>query len=332
MTSSSLYPLLFDPVFQYRLWGGRDLEDFMSASLPGPGPYGEAWILSDRDDISSVVTNGPLKGRSLTELMRESGADIMGPHWKEHSRFPLLLKFLDCQEMLSVQVHPSDDQTELLPQGENGKTEAWVVLKAGHRSKIYEGLEPGTTRETLRTAISDKTLGSLLPSFAPKPGDAVYIPAGTVHALGNGVMVFEVQENSDVTFRLYDWDRVDEKTGKPRELHVEKGLASIDFDQRAGHPVVPVTEPGSPIGREQLFLCGHFEVWRTTGPHSRSVGAEGEPRILVCLEGSGIVRSGEGSSPLKRGAVMLLPAAVGQCVCEPDSPMTLLEIAIPGPV
>lgn len=259
MQKSQLYPLRFDPILQYRLWGGTRLEDFLPRAASGDGPYGEAWVLSDRDDFASLVAEGPLKGKSLTHLMTHYSEEIMGKSDTPGHRFPLLLKFLDCREMLSVQVHPSDLQTDLLPPGENGKTEAWVVLDADPSSRIYAGLYPSTTPELIRQAIAGKTVAEFLPSFTPKIGDAVFIPAGTVHTLGDGVMVFEVQENSDVTFRLYDWDRVDAKTGVPRELHVEKALASIDFAQGVGRPVVPLQETGV---RELLFKSDYFQVWR----------------------------------------------------------------------
>lgn len=329
MNQPNFYPLRFDPIFQYRLWGGRNLEEFMSTPLPGDGPYGEAWILSDRDDFASVVADGPLKGRTLTELVNEFPSEMMGSLSLDHPRFPLLLKFLDCQEMLSVQVHPADSQTNLLPPGEYGKTEAWVVIGADPKCLIYEGLRPGTNPESLRKAIDDKTLGNQLPSFTPNVGDAVYIPAGTVHTLGGGVLVFEVQENSDVTFRLFDWDRVDPKTGKPRELHVDKGLASIDFRQGVGRPVISVVEEGNPVRREMLFQGDHFWVWRTFGEVPPTVGGSNEPHVLVCLEGSGHVEHNGSNYGINKGNAMLLPAAIGECVCLPNSPMTLLEIAIP---
>ncbi len=305
------------------------MEQFMSTSLPTDGPYGEAWILSDRDDFSSIVADGSRKGQTLTELVKDFPEMMMGSRAKGHPRFPLLLKFLDCQELLSVQVHPSDSQTELLPPGENGKTEAWVVLEAGPRSRIYKGLKPGATPAAMRQAIQDKTVGTMLANFTPTKGDAVYIPAGTVHTLGDGVMVFEVQENSDVTFRLYDWDRVDPRTGKPRELNVEKGIASVDFSQGEGKPVDPVLEKDSSLHRAMLLENDHFWVWRTVGETPRMVGTPNEPRVLVCLDGRGQVEYLGSKFGIEKGAVMLLPAAVGECLCIPTSSMTLLEIAIP---
>ena len=148
---------------------------------------------------------------------------MLGKLAQRFRRFPLLLKFLDAREMLSVQVHPADAHTDLLPAGETGKTEAWVVLEAGTESRIYAGLKPGTTADDLRRAITNGTVADHLVCFTPKPGDGVFLPAGTVHALGGDIVVFEIQQNSDVTFRLYDWDHVDAKTGQPRALASRSG-------------------------------------------------------------------------------------------------------------
>jgi mannose-6-phosphate isomerase len=252
-----LYPLRFEPICQYRLWGGRRLAKVLAAPLPGDGPIGEAWLLSDRDDHPSLVADGPLKGRALGQLLNKSPEQMLGKLAGRFRRFPLLLKFLDVRSLLSVQVHPSDRQTDYLPPGETGKTEAWVVLEAGPEGRIYAGLKPGSTADDLRRAIADKTVADCLASFSPKLGDGVLVPAGTVHALGD-VVVFEVQENSDVTFRLYDWDHIDAKTGGPRPLQVDQALACIDFAQDAIRPVAPVVERSSPVRRELLFCCEHF--------------------------------------------------------------------------
>ena len=154
-------------------------------------------------------------------------------------RFPLLLKFLDAREMLSVQVHPADARADLLPAGETGKTEAWVVLEAGTKSRVYAGMKPGTTADDLRQSLANGTMADDLVCFTPKPGDGIFLPAGTVHSLGDGVVVFEVQENSDVTFRLYDWGHVDAKTGRPRAVQIEQALACINFADGAAGLVRP---------------------------------------------------------------------------------------------
>jgi mannose-6-phosphate isomerase len=201
----TLYPLRFEPIYQYRLWGGRRLAGLLTAALPGDGPIGEALVLSDRDDHESHVANGPLKGRTIGQLLEQSAEQLLGKMVRRFRRFPLLLKFLDAREMLSVQVHPADSHTDLLPTGGAGKTEAWVVLEAGPESRIHAGLKPGTTADHLRRALTNRAVADHLVGFTPKPGDGVFLPAGTVHALGGDVVVFEVQQNSDVTFRLYDW-------------------------------------------------------------------------------------------------------------------------------
>ena len=216
MSQELLYPLRFEPIYQYRLWGGRRLAGLLTAPLPGDGPIGEAWVLSDREDHPSRVADGPLKGRTISQLLEQFPQQVMGKLAGRFRRFPLLLKFLDAREMLSVQVHPADTHTDLLPAGETGKTEAWVVLEAGPKSRIYAGLRPGVTEAGLRQAIANGGVADQLAYITPQPGDAVFIPAGTVHSLGGDIVVFEVQENSDVTFRLYDWDHVDAKTGKAR--------------------------------------------------------------------------------------------------------------------
>jgi mannose-6-phosphate isomerase len=303
------------------------LEKLLSEPLPGDGPIGEAWILSDRDDHASKVVEGSLIGYTITQIMEKWREELMGKPRAHFDRFPLLLKFLDCKEVLSVQVHPSDDQQKYIPKGDTGKTEAWVVLEAGKDSRIYAGLEPGTDEENLRKAIQSNRVADRLHSFIPKTGDAVFIHSGTVHALG-GTVVFEVQENSDVTFRLYDWDRVDPKTGKPRDLQVDKAIACIDFDKVNIGPVKAVIEESGPE-KEKLFDNDHFILWRIKSKSAFKVGLKDEPHILVCLEGHGnVIFNGE-SYLLNKGDVMLLPADVGCCNFQPSENATLLEIGIP---
>ena len=329
MSQIVLYPLRFEPIFQYRLWGGRRLAELLTAPLPGDGPIGEAWILSDRDDHSSRVADGPLKGRTITQLLEQSREQLLGKLALRFRRFPLLLKFLDAHEMLSVQVHPADSQTSLLPAGETGKTEAWVVLEAAKKSRIYAGLKPGTTAVDLRRALANGTVAGDLAYFTPKPGDGVFLPAGTVHALGGDIVVFEIQEDSDVTFRLYDWDHVDAKTGHLRALQVDQALACIDFVDGAAGLVVPVVESTTPVRRERLFRCKQFRLWRLHGQSPFTVGAAGVARVLVCIEGAGQVEHGGATYAVGKGDVWLLPAVVGACAFRPSGVVSLLEIALP---
>jgi mannose-6-phosphate isomerase len=329
MGKTQLYPLRFEPIYQYRLWGGRHLANLLSAPLPGDGPIGEAWVLSDRSDHQSLVANGPLKGQTLGQVMAQFPEEFMGKMSSRFLRFPLLLKFLDAQQMLSVQVHPSDDPSELIAAGDTAKTEAWVVINAEKGSQIYAGLQPGTTSSSLRQSLADGTIADHLLSIAPKPGDAVFIPAGTVHTLGNDVVVFEVQQNSDVTYRLYDWGHIDCETKEPRPLQVDRALACIEFGASEGGLVAPCVETYTPVERQKLFDCHAFRLWRILGQAPFTVGAIDEPRTLVCIEGAGQVFFEGTPFAVNKGDVWLLPAEVGECAFEPNGKITLLEIAIP---
>lgn len=324
----ALYPLKFEPIFQYRLWGGRKLEEATGRLLPQEGPYGEAWILSDRDDFTSSVSQGPLMGKTVQELIHFDPVGMLGPLAGKYRRLPLLLKFLDAKEMLSVQVHPSDAHKELLPHGERGKTEAWVVLEAEPESRIYAGLKPGTSASDLRH-ITSANADDFLASFSPKEGDGVFIEAGTVHALGGGVLVFEVQQNSDVTFRMFDWDRIDAKTGKSRELHIEDAIKCIDFEKGPLGPVVAQMIQSEPVEIEKLFESEFFLLWRIRGRQPFEVGFLNEMRILVCTSGKGSLEWNSEGISIRKGDVFLIPAQVGVCKCAPESDLELLQIQIP---
>ena len=327
--NAQLYPLQLDPIYQYRLWGGRRLSSQLSGQLPGEGPIGEAWVLSDRTDHQSMVANGPLKGQTLGQVMEQFREQVMGRLSSRFHRFPLLLKFLDAHEMLSVQVHPSDDSSELIPAGDTAKTEAWVVIEAEMGSQIYAGLKSGTTAGILRESLLDGTIAEHLESISPKAGDAVFIPAGTIHTLGNDVVVFEVQQNSDVTFRLYDWGHIDTKSKEPRSLQVEQAFACIKFGAIDSGLVTPIVETTAPVQRERLFDCPAFLLWRVIGQDLFTVGTTAEPRVLVCIEGSGQIRRNGTPYTVGKGDVWLLPAEAGECAFQPSGEVRLLEIAIP---
>jgi mannose-6-phosphate isomerase len=318
MDQTILYPIKFDPIYQYRIWGGRRLSNLLSKPLPPDDPIGEAWILSDRDDHPSKVINGKLTGKTITELIDQHPQEMLGRLAGKFDRFPLLLKFLDCAQVLSVQVHPSDQLKKYIPAGEHGKTEAWVVVETGKDGIIYAGLKPGTTEQQIRADLDKKKVADDLAHFKPKLGDSVLIKAGTVHTLGD-VVVFEVQENSDVTYRLYDWDRVDQKTGKPRDLQVEEAIACIDFTKTDIAPVNPAKTDDGPELRELLIDDQHFKLWRLTGDKSFMVGKTNTPRVLVNIEGNGEIDHKGRFTPFNKGEVMLLPASVGACPFVPDS-------------
>jgi mannose-6-phosphate isomerase len=265
---------------------------------------------------------------TISQLMEKYPKAILGQLAGRFRRFPLLLKFLDVRQMLSVQVHPRDEQTDLLPEGETGKTEAWVVLEAGSEGRIFAGLCPGVSEDDLRR-LSPRTVETCLPSFSPKPGDGVFIEAGTVHSLGGGVQVFEIQENSDVTFRLYDWDHVDPRTGHKRPLQVEQALASVNFGQGVVEPLRARVGGSAHVQRQLMFDCRHFTLSRIRGASAFTVGAMEAPRVLVCLEGAATLLHEQERQAMRAGEVMLLPASIGACPVQPDGLATILEIAIP---
>ena len=328
MTATPLYPLQFEPIYQYRLWGGRRLGSLLSAPLPGDEPIGEAWLLSDRDDHTSRVAEGPLKGKTIAEFAEQSPDELLGVFAGRLKRFPLLLKLLDVKQRSSVQVHPSDKYQNLIPTGETGKTEAWVVLKNGPGARIFAGLRTATTADRIRRALADGTVADELAGFTPNPGDAVLIRAGTVHSLSN-VVVLEIQQNSDVTFRLYDWGHIDPRTLRLRPLQIERALACIDFEQGAVTPLIPRALERRPVLREKLIQCDQFAVTRNSGRLPFIVGKAAVPRVLLGLAGRAELEYGGESYSVCRGQLLLLPAVVGECLCRPDGAVSLLEISLP---
>ncbi|MBM3290832.1 MAG: mannose-6-phosphate isomerase, partial [Candidatus Hydrogenedentes bacterium] len=222
--------LRFHEQYFERIWGGQRLRTLYGKPIPPDKPIGEAWLISDHPSAVSVVADGPHAGRTLHDLIEEDAEALLGPGVKltPHGRFPLLLKLLDSTDVLSVQVHPDDATAAALGEPDVGKTEMWHVLHADPGAELICGLRPGTTPDQMRAAIASGTLERHLVRFTVKPGDSVYVPAGTVHAIGKGIVLAEIQQNSDLTYRLYDWSRVD-ASGKARELHVEKGLRATRF-------------------------------------------------------------------------------------------------------
>lgn len=331
MARAPLYPLRFEPIFKTALWGGRRLPNYLNRTAPHADAIGEAWVLSDVDGSPSRVLDGPLAGATLRELLARDSERVVGAAKAPQGRFPLLLKFLDAQQELSVQVHPNDAQAAKLGPGQFGKTEAWVVLDScPQTSKLYAGFAEGVTANDFRLALAAKTAPKTLHSFSPKPGDCVFLDAGTVHAIGANLLLFEVQQTSDITYRLYDWDRIDAKTQQPRQLHVEEGLACADFRRGPCHPVKPTTTTTDGVRRERLVACPYFTLDRLTASVQVAVGAQDRCRAVVCVGGSGVLESRGVEFAFRTGDVFLLPAEVGECVARPTAgEVTLLECGLP---
>lgn len=305
-TVSDFYPLQFRPIFRDYLWGGRRLETVLGKSLPPGDRFAESWEVVDHGEDQSVVKNGPLAGRTLHELVTHHGEPLLGGR-ATLAQFPLLFKFLDAQKTLSVQVHPNDEQAARLDPPDLGKTEAWVVLAAESGSKIYAGLKRGFDRHALQREVNRGTCELCLHSFEPRPGDCVFIPAGTVHALGAGLVIAEIQQASDTTYRLFDWNRVDPRSGQPRALHVQQALDVIDYDRGPVDAIVP-TQTGRP-GVERLVDCDKFVLDRHTIDGTSAIGGDDRFHLLAVIDGSLKLEWHHIENPVAKGQTVLIPAA-----------------------
>jgi mannose-6-phosphate isomerase len=304
---SHLYPLVFAPVFKERVWGGRALARWFDG-LPD-GPVGEGWVLSDHPQGRTPVQNGPLAGETLTTLRARYGADLFGTRMTGDTAagFPLLFKLLDCQDDLSVQVHP-DDSYPGLPPGELGKTEMWVVLAAEPGAQVVYGLKEGVTVNQFAAAVAEGRTMDVLRQLPARAGDVLYVPAGTVHALGRGLLVAEIQQSSDTTYRVYDYNRVG-LDGKPRELHVEQALAVTRYEDVPA-PVRP-PEP-APRQWQDLVRSPYFVTQRGRCEKEWAMASTPESfQVLFALEGKGRLTWAGGAIDFKPGATMLVPALLG---------------------
>jgi mannose-6-phosphate isomerase len=320
---ASLYPLRFEPLFRRYLWGGRRLGTALGKPIGEGADYAESWEIVDRGQDQSHVAFGPLAGVTLGDLVRNHGEALLGKHHPQ-PRFPLLIKLLDAQQRLSVQVHPNDQQAARLDPPDLGKTEAWVVLSAEPGSRIYAGLKRRFDRPALERELSRGTCELCLHQFEPRVGDCVFLPAGTVHALGAGLMIAEVQQSSDTTYRLFDWNRVG-PDGKPRALHIAQALDVIDFHQGPVDPVRPVPLGGAQAHR--LVNCDKFVLDRLDLSSSRSAGEGDCCHILLVLEGEIRVAGDPSGRPLKTGETILLPASAEPVMLSPQGSRAVLLAA-----
>ncbi len=321
----ALYPLRFEPVFRRYLWGGRRLGTLLGKSIGAGHDYAESWEIVDRGADQSRLISGPLAGTTLSELVSRQGAEIFGRHHPQ-SRFPLLFKLLDAQQMLSVQVHPNDDQAAQLIPPDLGKTEAWVVLAAAPGSVIYAGLKSGIDRVAFEQENTRGTCHLCLHRFEPLAGDVVFLPAGTVHALGAGLLIAEIQQSSDTTFRLFDWNRVG-PDGQPRPLHVEQALSVIDWDRGPVHPQTPATTRRPNV--EQLVACDKFVLdrWRVDRPEP--LGGDDRFHLISIVEGELDLVGDPADRSVRKGDTVLLPASLGAVNLKPRQPTVLLDAYLP---
>lgn len=322
---TALYPLRFKPIFRRYVWGGRKLATHLSKPIGDEESCAESWEICDRGTDQSIVAEGALAGWSLAEIVAQYSQELFGRHAPQ-SRFPLLLKFLDARHKLSVQVHPDDARAAQLSPPDLGKTEAWYVVDADPGSMIYAGLKRGFDRPALEREIARGTSELCLHRFEPRAGDCVFVPAGVVHALGEGLLVAEIQQSSDTTYRLFDWNRVG-TDGQPRPLHIDAALEAIDY---AAGPVSPArpTETGE-SQRERLIACDLFVVDRLTLDVGCTLASDNRFHMLLPVAGSIDVSGDPAGAPLNVGGSMLVPAARGSTQLIPRRSAVVLDIYLP---
>ncbi len=332
-----MYPLRFEPLFRRYLWGGRRLAEVLGKSI-GDQTAAESWEVVDHQDDQSVVRYGDLAGKSLRQLIAGDGASLLGesllasissPELPTHlqNRFPLLLKFLDANRNLSVQVHPDDKFGATLSPPDLGKTEAWYVMHADPGSKIYAGLKEGVSESDFRAAIESNQTESVIHSFQPEQGDCVFISAGTMHAIGEGLLIAEIQQASNTTFRVYDWARVD-ADGQPRPLHIEQAIKATDFTRGPVAPEVP--SPTDNPNWKTIVSCDKFVMNRGTLTEPMKLGGDGRFRILAVTQGSVSVDGDPSGEPMNISDTVLLPACLPPTLLSPGTEgAEVLEIFVP---
>lgn len=309
--------LQFNPIYQERVWGGRVLETFPGRKLPGVAPIGESWELVDRPEAQSIVAGGPWAGKTLRQLMVSHRAEIMGPAWPKERPFPILVKWLDCRDRLSVQVHPPAGIAARL--GGEPKTENWYFAETDKEAAVYAGLRAGVTRASFESAIAAGTVDHCLNRLRVRQGDSLLIESGTMHAIDAGNVILEIQQNSDTTYRVYDWGRPG-LDGKPRALHVRESLECL-----SANTAMP---PQLVRGGGKLAQCAEFTIRRQELKAGEKVSfASGQQaRILSVVDGEL-----EGSGTLRRGDNVLLPFAGESTFSARTRTLILLSEGFPSP-
>jgi mannose-6-phosphate isomerase len=307
-------PLVFDPIFMERVWGGRKLEELYRKELPAGLPIGESWEIVDRPEAQSMVRKGPLRGKTLHELWTSHRRDIFGDV-ADAPRFPLLIKLLDAREKLSIQVHPPNELAREL--GGEAKSEFWYIADAASNAELYVGMRGGSTRQDFEQALRDGNVARHVHRIPVKAGDAIFLPSGRVHAIGAGNLIVEIQQNSDTTYRVFDWNRPG-TDGKPRKLHIEESLRCIDF---ADCDPALLKADG-----EILVRNPHFQVEKWKLDSQRLAGSDGKFAIVFCLAGE--IQCGDVTA--KPGEFFLVPSSLGRRALQaPTGESELLRITIP---
>ena len=318
-------PLAFQPILKQARWGGRALGDLLAKPIGTETDYAESWELAHQPHAESIVSGGEFDGTPLSDLIRGHSQELFG-YDSPNITFPLLFKFLDANDWLSLQVHPDDQQAQLYLSGAKGKTEAWVIIDAQPDSQICAGFREPTDRKTVEHHLRTDSIEEILHYESVKAGDCVFIPAGTVHALGPGLVLAEIQQQSDLTFRLSDWGRLG-TDGLPRELHIEQALDCLDYSTG---PVSPISSAAtSELNQtDRLVTCKYFTLKRHILIERCELSDSNRCRALMVVDGEGTIDWGAGSRDLKLGQTLLLPAAMPTASLIPVEKCTVLEIEL----
>lgn len=305
-----MYIMLFKPEFKERIWGGQGLENFFNKEIPYSNT-GESWEIACHENGNSIIKNGILKGKRLIDAINEYPIEILGHTLKENEKFPLLLKIIDAGNKLSVQVHPDDLYANQNENGELGKNEAWYILDAKEDSKLILGLKENINKETFIKAFEENNLVTVLNEINVKKGDVIYIPAGLIHAIGSGILLYEIQQNSDTTYRVYDWDRKD-LDGNKRELHIKKSLDVIDFEGKYSKEKVKgltVKNNGYDITH---YIANKYFVLDKISVESSFKGDKDNDifELFMCIDKEAEVHCSENSIKIKAGESFLIPAYI----------------------
>lgn len=295
-----IYPLKFEPIYKQRIWGGRKLTDFFDRDLPADQKVGESWELADLPEDKSMISNGTFAGQTLISVINKYPELITG-NANFSGNFPLLIKILDAEDVLSVQVHPDESICEKMATGDP-KTECWYIISAAPGAVIYKGLKPGVTKEQFTQAITNGTTAELLEKIIVEPGQCHFLPAGTAHAIGAGLLIAEIQTPSDTTYRLFDWNRFDQ-AGKPRQLHIDQALQSIHFDPSGDD--LTVTTKG------RLVDSDFFKIDKEHHPKDTELSLkQGMMKTLIFIAGSGTITAPNSIAVnFQAGETILIPAA-----------------------
>lgn len=313
--SSKLYPLKFTPIYMERVWGGTMMPEVLGRSLPtANAPIGESWELVDRNEVKSVIANGELAGTTLSELVATAGKSLMGSKAGDRKQFPLMVKLIDAGDRLSLQVHPDEQACRIIGNGAEPKTEMWYVIAARPEAKIFAGLAGHATKVQLMDMLDSPDVDTLMQTYNSKEGDAYFITSGTLHAIGAGNLILEIQQNSDTTYRVNDWGRLG-SDGKPRTLHKEEGLKSINFMNRTS-PRVPGAVGSRNFNRkfDVVKLCPFFKVSDLRLHHVwQDDTAPGESfHLYSAIKNRFEVGEGERTAILSPGETVLIPACFGK--------------------